>query len=171
MVSSLVCVILGSISKLRSKCVLSMLLWISLLKDAIASGLLVRIFTYFCLNGFNLRTSTHVKQGKWSDILVIIIPDRVGAAAPEDLQNIWSIRVPLFFENRVGSVIWGKKPLLAKRSKYSCIFSESLICRRFRLKSPDQIRVEFSLLILVIIFGMGVRKFSIQAIELLRPGL
>ena len=53
-----------------------------------------------------------------------------------DLQNIWSMRVPDFFELRVGRVILGKKLLVHFRSKNSSTFSVSFICKIFILKSP-----------------------------------
>ena len=115
--------------------------------------------------------SIQVKHGKWSEILVIIIPEIDGAAGPDSLQNIWSISVPFFLENLVGKVIWGKRPLLTKRSKYSCIFPVSLIFNRFRLKSPHHTRVEFSSFNFLMIFEIGTRKLSMHAIVLLRPGL
>ena len=52
------------------------------------------------------------------------------------LQNIWSMRDELDLQHLVGTVIFGKRPCVTKRSKYFWNSDRSLIWSRSILKSP-----------------------------------
>ena len=110
------------------------------------------------------------KHGRWSDIFVTIMPEQFWEEDFENLQKIWSIRVADFFENRVGIVIWGTDPFETNNSKYSWNFSRSFIFKRFILKSPPVIRVEFYRERQLKIMEKGFRNLSIDEFELLPRG-
>ena len=48
-----------------------------------------------------------VKYGWWSDNCLVKMPDLVFIVDLNSLHNNLSIRVPLFLESLVGSVMWG----------------------------------------------------------------
>ena len=62
-----------------------------------------------------------MKYARWSDILVNNIPAILSERRCEHLYRKLSMRVQLFFENLVGSVIFGKKIESSDRIK---IFTE-----------------------------------------------
>ena len=67
-----------------------------------------------------------------------------------NLQKSWSMRDALYFEGRIGSVIFRKKHRVTNKSKYFWISTLSFICRRSILKSSVIIEQLFSWAMLLI---------------------
>ena len=80
---------------------------ISCSKFEIACSLCIHIVIYFGGLSLSCTLFRNVKHGLWSENCFVRMPDFGCFAYLSILQNRLSIRVPLLFENLVGSVICG----------------------------------------------------------------
>ena len=136
--------IFGLVSSSLLNIVCSNVLSRSLLKFSLAVSLftLTLIYLGYFLLFFSMFIT--IKQGRWSDIFVIIIPDFTTFIFATSLQNIWSIRVALCLVNLVGSVMQGWALCEVSKSKYSWHFVQFSSLRRFMFESPHIVSTEFS---------------------------
>ena len=78
----------------------------NILKESAHMLFISRNFGLWC---FCFRVSINEKYGQWSEICVCMIHDVKCCSGLFNLQKSWSMKDALYLEDRVGSVIFGKK--------------------------------------------------------------